>query len=146
MKTRLVPPSAFAAAPDGFPDADSLAALRAWYAGLPARAAVERYLPGSVRERQSARGILGRIRRQLVAVARGLHRDDFALLFAHPASERIERTRAVMPSLDVVADLRLRRRQRPEHPDRVLYAEYPMLSNIPVRKISMAYSGGSAGE
>lgn len=105
MKTRLVPPCAFAAAPDGFPDADSLAALRAWYAGLPARAAVERYLPGSVRERQSARGILGRIRRQLVAVARGLHRDDFALLFAHPASERIERTRAVMHAIGMLRSL-----------------------------------------
>lgn len=105
MKIRLTSSSASAPTPDTFPDADSLAALRAWYAGLPAREAIKRYLPGSVREGQSARGILGRIRRQLVAVARGLHRDDFAVLFAHPASERIERTRAVMQAIGMLRSL-----------------------------------------
>ena len=81
MKTRLTSPSDSAPTPDGFPDADSLAALRAWYAGLPTREAVARYLPGSAAMGQSARGILGRIRRQLVTVARGVHREDLAMLF-----------------------------------------------------------------
>jgi hypothetical protein len=81
MKTRLTSPSDSAPTPDGFPDADSLAALRAWYAGLPTREAVARYLPGSAAMGQSARGILGRIRRQLVAVARSLHREDLAMPF-----------------------------------------------------------------
>jgi hypothetical protein len=85
MKTRLPSPSASAPTPDGFPDADSLAALRAWYAGLPAREAVVRYLPGNTAMGQSARGILGRIRRQLVAVARNCHREDLAALFQHDA-------------------------------------------------------------
>ncbi|WP_442955608.1 phage integrase family protein [Paraburkholderia sp. MPAMCS5] len=102
MKTRLTSPSASAPTPDGFPDADSLAALRAWYAGLPAREAVQRYLCGSMGERQSARGILGRIRRQLVAVARGLHRDDLAILFGHPVAERIERAKAVTHAIGVL--------------------------------------------
>lgn len=31
--------------PAGFPDADELAILRAWYSGLPVRQAVARYLP-----------------------------------------------------------------------------------------------------
>ena len=31
--------------PTGFPDADELAMLRAWYAGMPVRKTVERYLP-----------------------------------------------------------------------------------------------------
>jgi len=82
MKTRLTSPSDSAPTPDGFPDADSLAALRAWYAGLPAREAITRYLPGSVSEGQSARGILGRIRRQLVAVARGRRRRRSAMTLA----------------------------------------------------------------
>jgi hypothetical protein len=105
MKIRLASFSASAATPDGFPDADSLAALRAWYAGLPARDAIQRYLSGSVREGQSARGMIGRIRRQLVAVARGLHRDDLAILFGHPAAERIERARAVMHAIGMLRSL-----------------------------------------
>ena len=105
MKTRLTFPSDSAPTPDGFPDADSLAALHAWYVGLPAREAIKRYLPGSVSEGQSARGILGRIRRQLVDVARRLHREDLAMLFKHPAAERIERAKAVMHAIGVLRSL-----------------------------------------
>ncbi|WP_116138092.1 site-specific integrase [Trinickia diaoshuihuensis] len=81
-------PSPISATPDGFPDANELAALRAWYAGLSVRKAVEHYLSAHVGEGHSARGILGQMRRQLIAVARQVHRDDLAALFAHPASER----------------------------------------------------------
>jgi site-specific recombinase XerD len=105
MKTRLPSPSASAPTPDGFPDADSLAALRAWYAGLPAREAVVRYLPGNTAMGQSARGILGRIRRQLVAVARNCHREDLAALFQHDATGRIERGKAVTHAIDVLRSL-----------------------------------------
>jgi len=107
MKTRLTSPSDSAPTPDGFPDADSLAALRAWYAGLPARETIKRYLPGSVSEGQSVRGILGRICRQLVDVARRLHREDLAMLFKHPAAERIERAKAVMHAIGVLRLLRV---------------------------------------
>ncbi|MEQ0777860.1 integrase, partial [Paraburkholderia tropica] len=51
MKTRLtaMPAPADPDTPEssGFPDAAELAALRAWYAGVAVRAAVERYLPSA---------------------------------------------------------------------------------------------------
>jgi hypothetical protein len=45
------------------PDAEALAALRAWHAGLSARAAIEQYLPQALTDGASARGVLGGIRR-----------------------------------------------------------------------------------
>ncbi len=59
MKTRRAPPAS-AGSPDGFPDAASLAALRAWYAGLTAHEAVARYLSHAKADGQSSRGMLGR--------------------------------------------------------------------------------------
>jgi hypothetical protein len=53
-----------------FPDAAELATLRAWYAGLAVRPAVERYLPAALGDGRSACGVLVRIRRQLVTLAR----------------------------------------------------------------------------
>ncbi|MGF6736169.1 hypothetical protein OKW50_008342 [Paraburkholderia youngii] len=89
MKTRLPPlPSPHAAEPPRFPAADELAVLRAWYAGLPVREAVERYQPASLGDGKSARGVLGRIRRRLQAIARTAHRDDLATLLDHPAEDR----------------------------------------------------------
>jgi hypothetical protein len=72
----------------GLPDADSLVGLRAWYAGLSPREAVARYLDPRKAEGESARGILGRARRQLAACARQMRRDDLAALFSHSESER----------------------------------------------------------
>lgn len=95
MRTRLTSPSPTTSAPKDFPDADELAALRAWYAGLSARGAVAQYLPASIGEGSSARGALGRIRRKLVAVARRLHRGDLATLFARSAAERLKYASAV---------------------------------------------------
>jgi hypothetical protein len=63
MRDTLMPAPA-PADPSGFPDADELAVLRAWYAGLPVREAVERYQPASLGNGRSARGVLGRIRRR----------------------------------------------------------------------------------
>jgi hypothetical protein len=94
MRTRLTSPSPTTSAPKDFPDADELAALRAWYAGLSARGAVAQYLPASIGEGSSARGALGHIRRKLVAVARRLHRGDLATLFARSA-ERLNYASAV---------------------------------------------------
>jgi hypothetical protein len=39
-----------------FPDADELAMLRAWYAGMPVRKAAEHYVPDRIAAGQSARG------------------------------------------------------------------------------------------
>jgi site-specific recombinase XerD len=85
-----------------FPDAACLAALRAWYAGLTTRAAVARYLPGLKAHGQSARGILGRIRRQLIAFARSRQREDLAALFEHPLAERLGLASAVAHAIDVL--------------------------------------------
>ncbi|CAN0626707.1 protein of unknown function [Burkholderia multivorans] len=64
-----------------FPDEAELAALRGWYAGLGARVAVARYLGDRRAARASSRGILGRIRRQLIAYAQARHRADLAAAF-----------------------------------------------------------------
>ncbi|WP_332452120.1 phage integrase family protein, partial [Burkholderia ubonensis] len=65
----------------GFPDEAELAALRSWYAGLDARAAVARYLGDRRAVGASSRGVLGQIRRQLVAYAQARHRADLAAAF-----------------------------------------------------------------
>ena len=62
--------------PPTFPSAASLAALRAWYEGLPARAAVARYLSDVKAEGESARSVLCRIRRQLTVFARVANATD----------------------------------------------------------------------
>jgi len=102
MKPRLT--SADRNGPDDFPHADALAALRAWYAGLSTREAVARYLPGRTSGRagqpRSARGVLGEIRRALVAAARRAHRDDLAVLLAHPTGERTRHAKAVTHAID----------------------------------------------
>lgn len=102
MKTRLTTFSAVASDRMGFPNADELAALRAWYSGLAVREAVVRYLPGSVAKGPSARGILGQIRRRLVAVALRLHRDDLVSLLEHPAADRLACAKAVAQAIDVL--------------------------------------------
>ncbi|MEK7889164.1 phage integrase family protein [Burkholderia contaminans] len=97
------------AGPDGgnltataLPDLASLAALRAWHAGLTARAAVERYLPHRKADGQSSRGLLSRIRRQLVACAAARRRDDLIPLFTHPAADRTRHAARVVTALDVL--------------------------------------------
>lgn len=97
-----------------FPDAASLAALRAWHAGLSTRAAVAQYLDGDRSHGQSSRGILGAIRRRLAAYARYRLREDLAALFEFPAAERaqlgrsadqaIETLRALPPPAPAIAD------------------------------------------
>jgi hypothetical protein len=85
-----------------FPDPASLMALRGWYAGLSSRVAVARYLPGSKVAGQSARGILGQIRRQLIAFAYSRQRDDLAALFDHSIIDRAERASAVERAIEAL--------------------------------------------
>ncbi|WP_439673226.1 Integrase (plasmid) [Cupriavidus necator] len=92
-------------APPDFPDAASLAALRAWYEGLPARDAVVHYLGERKASGQSARGILGQIRRLLADFARRRQRQDLAALFAHGAAERVGRAKAIHQAIDVLRRL-----------------------------------------
>lgn len=113
MKTRhtALPAPSAPIAPDahetsGFPDAAELAALRAWYAGVAVRAAVERYLPSALGDGKSARGVIGRIRRRLMSLARSTHRDDLATLLSHPAEDRARHAQAVAQAIDVLRTAR----------------------------------------
>ena len=90
---------------EGFPDAAAQAALRAWYEGMSARAAVERYLGSALSEGGSARGVIGRLRRQLAALAASRHRPDLVAVFDHPAGERTARAREVGQALDALRNL-----------------------------------------
>ncbi|MGF6482897.1 phage integrase family protein [Paraburkholderia sp. JPY419] len=94
-----------------FPDDAELAALRAWYAGLDARAAVARYLCDRKAPGASARGVLGRIRRGLIAYAASRHRDDLAEVFgerggasADTVARAIEALRSLTVPMPHIAD------------------------------------------
>jgi site-specific recombinase XerD len=87
------------------PDAASLAALRAWYEGLPARECAARYLGHVKSDGQSSRGMLSAIRRQLRVLAKHLHRRDLASLFDHPDSERSRRARDVANAIALLPSL-----------------------------------------
>ncbi|WP_175887262.1 phage integrase family protein [Burkholderia contaminans] len=79
-----------------FPDDAELATLRAWYAGLDARAAVARYLSDRKVSGASARGVLGRIRRALAAFATSRHRADLAEIFGERSAASADTvTRAI---------------------------------------------------
>ncbi|WP_439668864.1 Phage integrase family protein [Cupriavidus necator] len=105
MKTRLTLTPPEPTPPSGFPDATSLAALRAWHAGLTTREAVARYLGEERAQGQSSRGILGRIRRQLAAYARSRQREDLAALFEISAAERAEKGRAADHAIETLRTL-----------------------------------------
>ena len=105
MKTHQSSSSPAGDSPDGLPDAASLAALRAWYEGLSAREAVAHYLNHRKTDGQSSRGILGRIRRQLINLARLRHREDLAALFNLPVSERTKHARAVAHAIEQLPSL-----------------------------------------
>ena len=91
--------------PDGLPDAAELAALRAWYEGLPARDAVARYLGHAKADGQSSRGMLGAIRRRMAEFARRRRRTDLAELFTHAAAERSRRARAALRAIELLPSL-----------------------------------------
>lgn len=94
------------ASAEGFPRADELAALRAWYAGLSTREAVQRYLPLALGARKSARGVLGQIRRRLLAIAGAAQRDDLIQLLAHPAQKREQYAKAVGLAIEALRTAR----------------------------------------
>lgn len=105
MKTRQSSPAG-QSDPEALPDAASLAALRAWYEGLPAREAVAQYLGHAKADGQSSRGMLGAIRRRLVRVARQRHREDLAALFEQPPfTERSKHARAVARAIELLPTL-----------------------------------------
>lgn len=64
--------------PVEWPDAASLAALRAWYEGMTSRDAVSQYLADKRAAGESSRALIGRIKRCLIAVAISRGRRDLA--------------------------------------------------------------------
>lgn len=88
-----------------FPDTASLCALRAWYAGVGSREAAERYCPRALEGGQSARGVIGRIRRQLTGFALSRHRADLARPFQCAVGERTRHRKAATLALDILPTL-----------------------------------------
>lgn len=107
MKTRDAPPTGETELV--FPDEAELAALRSWYAGLDARAAVARFLGDRRAVGTSSRGVLGGIRRQLIAYAQARHRPDLAAAFvarpANAAADSLARAIQTLRSLPAPAPL-----------------------------------------
>ena len=102
MKTRLTPPPSPEPRRLDFPDADELAMLRAWYAGMPVRKAAEHYVPDRIAAGQSARGLLGELRRRLAKFARQVCRPDLAAVFEHANGERFREAKAVADAIEVL--------------------------------------------
>jgi site-specific recombinase XerD len=88
--------------PTDLPDLASLAALRAWHEGLTARGAVTRYLNHVRDDGQSSRGVVARIRHQLIACARARQRNDLIPLFECTADVRTRHAAAVVHAIDVL--------------------------------------------
>ncbi|WP_158906777.1 phage integrase family protein [Burkholderia sp. L27(2015)] len=91
--------------PAGFPDHAALAALRAWYAGLSTRQAVERYLNDRLEPGVSARAIIGRIRNTLIDLARARQRPDLVSVLQHDAAGRVPRAKAAGQAIELLRSL-----------------------------------------
>lgn len=88
--------------PPSFPGPASLFALRAWYDGAGARDAISRYCPQAIEDSRSARGVIGRLRRQVVGFALSRHRADLAEPFQCATGERTHHRAAACQALDVL--------------------------------------------
>ena len=79
-----------------WPDEASLAAFRAWLQGVPSRAAVDRYLSERRAAGASARSVVGRVKRQLVAFATSRAQADLAATLAacSPLNRKLAKTAA----------------------------------------------------
>src|ERR1035437_1554368 len=87
---------------DEFPGTAELAALRAWYAGLSSREAVDQYLGDQRHAGQSSRSQIGQIRKRLAAYARQRNREDLASAFEHAESDRIQHSRAAVATIELL--------------------------------------------
>ena len=87
-------------APAGFPSLGELAALRAWYEGVSSREAVDRYLGAQRTKGESSRGVIRRIRQELIAFARIRHHADLVELLDHPDSQKSALSRKVIQAID----------------------------------------------
>ena len=69
---------------------------------MTARDAVRRYLGNQKADGQSSRGMLGRIRRQLVALSKTHHRAALAAVFERAANDRLKHAEAVARAIEVL--------------------------------------------
>lgn len=90
---------------DVFPGTAELSALRAWYAGLSTRDAVDQYLADQRIEGQSSRSLIGQIRKRLAAFARQHRREDLADPFEHGESDRTQHRRAAVAAIELLRTL-----------------------------------------
>ena len=95
MENALSAPPSMLTAPT-WPDEASLAAFRAWLQGVPTRAAVDRYLPDRRTAGASARSVIGRVKRQLVAFATSRAQAELAstLAAASPSDRKLAKAAA----------------------------------------------------
>jgi site-specific recombinase XerD len=95
MKNALSAPPSMSADPT-WPEEAALAAFRAWLQGVPSRAAVDRYLPDRRAAGASARSVIGRVKRQLVAFATSRAQADLAatLAAASPSDRKLAKAAA----------------------------------------------------
>jgi len=107
METRQTSTPSLATDPFCLPDADELAALRAWYGGMASRKAVERYLPDRLAGGRTARGLLGGVRRQLALAAKHVCRPDLVAVLTHPDGERIQRAKVVAETIEILRHSRV---------------------------------------
>lgn len=86
----------------GWPDAASLAALRAWLEGMASRDAVDQYLAHRRADGQSSRGVIGDIKRALIdrAIARG--RQDLAATIGNGVPGRSKSVRAALAAIETL--------------------------------------------
>jgi len=85
-----------------------MATFRAWAQGLTARAAVERYLPAKLGNGRSARGVLGRIREQLVQLAEHQRQPDLAKVLRQPRPRGSIDVRRLLHAVEVLIELPIR--------------------------------------
>lgn len=85
------------------PHVGELAALRAWFEGLDARVAVQRYLGHAKASGQSARGILSSVRRRLAAHARSVGRPELGAIFEIEGADRTVRAQEVASAIATLA-------------------------------------------
>lgn len=95
MKNAAVP-----AATPVWPSVAELAALRGFHAGLESRAAVDKFLPEVLVKEQSARGVLGDIRRALLQHSNLRHRSDLCPTLERAGLDRSLTARQLQRAVD----------------------------------------------
>jgi hypothetical protein len=101
MKNALPAPPSMSADPT-WPEEAALAAFRAWLQGVPSRAAVDRYLPDRRAAGASARSVIGRVKRQLVAFAANRARADLAATLAASSPSDRKLTKAAAAAIETL--------------------------------------------